>query len=239
MDARVRSPNQFLTNLIQADYDLVRPHLHSFQLVPDQVLAAAGQELDYAYLPHTALISLVVCLAHGEVTEVAMVGSHDIFGASAALVGPTALTTAIVQLGGMCSALSIKRLQEATDHSKTLRTSLMRQEQAIFEQIQQTAACNLSHATISRLARWLLRVRDASGRDELQFTPEFLAQALGVQRHAVSYVASELKDKGLIRFSRARISILDVTGLKAVACDCHETRRNDLAPWKGRQGSLN
>jgi CRP-like cAMP-binding protein len=228
MHARASSPNHFLANLIQPDFELVRPYLRSLELVPNQVLAAAGQDLEYAYLPHAGVISLVVCLAHGEPAEVAMVGSHSIFGASAALVGPTALTTAIVHLGGMCSALPIKRLREAIDRSTTLRTALNQHEQAIFVQSQQTAACNLSHPTISRLARWLLRVRDASGRDGLQFTEEFLSQVLGVQRNAVSYAASMLKDKGLVRFSHARISIHDVTGLNAVACECHRTVTGDL-----------
>jgi hypothetical protein len=35
---------------------------------------------------------------------------------------------------------------------------------------QQSAACSVSHATIARLARWRLRVRDATGSDELIFS---------------------------------------------------------------------
>jgi CRP-like cAMP-binding protein len=201
------------------------------------VLAAAGEELKFAYFPHSGIISLVVRLAHGETTEVAMVGNHSVFGASAAVGSAIALTTAVVQLAGTCSALPMRRLQEAADQSKTLRTTLVQHEQAIFVQTQQAAACNVSHPTIARLARWLLRVRDASGSDDLQFTQESLGEMLGVHRNAVSFVACALKEKGLIQFSRAHIRIIDAAGLKAAACECYETVRGELEHLK--HGTIN
>jgi CRP-like cAMP-binding protein len=218
--------------LIPSDFELVGPHLRSLELARDQVLAAAGEELKFAYFPHSGIIALVVRLAHGETTEIAMVGSHSMFGASAALGWPAALTTAVVQFASTCSVLPIKRLQVAADQSKTLRATLTRHEQAIFVQTQQTAACNVSHPTIARLARWLLRVRDASGSDDLQFTQESLGAMLGVHRNAVSFVACALKEKGLIQFSRAHIRIVDIAGLKAVACECYETVRGELEHLK-------
>jgi CRP-like cAMP-binding protein len=172
--AFARSPNRLVERLIQADFELIGPHLRSLEVERDQVLAVAGEDMKYAYFPHSGIISLVVRLPHGETTEIAMVGNLSVSGASAALGSPAALTTAIVQLGGMCSVLPIKWLLEAADQSKTLRTTLILHEQAIFVQTQQAAACNVSHPTIARLARWLLRVRDASGSDELQFTQESL-----------------------------------------------------------------
>jgi hypothetical protein len=55
---------------------------------------------------------------------------------------------------------------------------------------------------------------------------------LGVHRNAVSFVACVLKEKGLIQFSRAHIRIVDVAGLKAVACECYETVRGELEHLK-------
>lgn len=92
-----RSPNRLLANLSPADYELVKPHLHDVRLDHAAVLAAAGEALQSAYFPHSGIISLVVRLVHGDITEVAMNGRDSVFGASAALVGPMALTTAIVQ----------------------------------------------------------------------------------------------------------------------------------------------
>lgn len=227
-----RSPNRLLANLSPADYELVRPNLHDHELAHAVVLAAAGDLLDNAYFPHSGIISLVVRLIHGETTEVAMIGRDSLFGASAALAGSMALTTAIVQSPGMCTALPIKWLKAAADQSRTFSTTLVRHEQAIFVQAQQSAGCMASHTAMARLARWLLRARDATGSDELFFTQEFLGQMLGVQRNAVSYVAATLKEKGLIKFSRARIQILDVVGLKATACECYEAVKSELEQLK-------
>ncbi len=228
----VRPPNGLVALLLQADFDLVSPYLRNLELVREQVIVAAGDEITQAYLPHSGIISLVVRLMHGETTEVAMVGNQSIFGASAALGSPSALTTAIVTIGGTCSVLPIKRLREAMDQSTTLRTTLFRHEQSVLVQAQQTAACNAAHPTVARLARWLLRARDATGSDELQFTQESLGQMLGVHRNAVSFVACALKEKGVIQFSRAQIRIVDAIGLNAVACECYEVVRVDLEQLK-------
>ncbi len=235
MAPSVRPPNGLVALLLQSDFDLVGPHLRNLELVREQVIAAAGDEIKQAYLPHSGIISLVVRLTHGETTEVAMVGNQSIFGASAVLGNSSALTTAIVTIGGTCSVLPIKRLREAIDRSATLRTTLILHEQSILVQAQQTAACNASHPTVARLARWLLRARDATGSDELQFTQESLGQMLGVHRNAVSFVACALKDKGVIQFSRAQIRIIDATGLEAVACECYAVVRGDLEHLKRGQ----
>jgi CRP-like cAMP-binding protein len=232
MDGAPRSPNRLLANLSPADFELVEPYLRPLELIHTTVVATAGDELKDAYFPHSGIISLVVRLIEGETTEVAMVGRDSIFGASAALGGPLALTTAIVQSPGMCSALPIGRLIEAADLSRTFRTILARHEQAIFVQTQQAAACIAWHPAPERLARWLLRARDAAGSDELHLSPEFLGQMLGVKRNAASLVAGSLQDKGLVRIGRGQIRIVDAVKLKAAACECYSTVRDELEHLK-------
>jgi hypothetical protein len=48
---------------------------------------------------------------------------------------------------------------------------------------------NASHTVEARMCRWLLRIRDLTGSDEMNLTQEFLAQMLGVRRTSVSLVA--------------------------------------------------
>ena len=55
----------------------------------------------------------------------------------------------------------------------------------------------------------------------LPLTQEFLGFMLGVQRSTVSGAAAALQAKGLIRYSRGQIEILDREGLKAGACECY------------------
>jgi len=104
-----------------------------------------------------------------------------------------------------------------------LVSRLIRHEQVLFAQSQQSAACNASHSVENRMCRWLLRMRDLAGSDDLTLTQEFLAQMLGVRRPSVSIVASVLQKAGLIRYSRGNIRILDVKGMLEGSCECYAT----------------
>jgi Mn-dependent DtxR family transcriptional regulator len=69
----------------------------------------------------------------------------------------------------------------------------------------------------------VLRARDLSGSDHLPFTQEFLAEMLGVRRTSVTTVARTLQEAGMIKYSRGKIEIRDVDGLREGACECYET----------------
>jgi CRP-like cAMP-binding protein len=73
--------------------------------------------------------------------------------------------------------------------------------------------------------RWLLMTRDCLRTDTFLLTQDFLAHMLGVRRSGVSEVARRLRQRGLIRYSRGKITIVDVAGLRATSCVCYETIR--------------
>jgi CRP-like cAMP-binding protein len=223
------SPNHLLASLPAEDFELLRPHLRSVEMVQGVVLAQSGEKLTHAYFPHSGIISLVVNLAQGEMVESAMIGRDSVFGASASLDGLTSLSNAIVQLPGFASILGVGHLRTAADQSASFRTSLIRHEQVLFVQAQQSAACNASHSLESRLSRWLLRTRDLSGSDTLLLTQEFLAEMLGVRRNAVSIVANTLQSAGFIQYNRGHIRITNLVGLKETTCECYETVRDHYA----------
>jgi CRP-like cAMP-binding protein len=216
-------PNNFLASLPAKDFELLRPHLKPFDLVHEELLFDAGETLNRVYLPHSGVISLVVGLADGQLIEAAMVGRDSLVGGSAALDGGIALNRGIVQVEGIATILDVKTLREIADESVAFRTMLIRHEQVLFAQAQQSAACNASHTVEARMSRWLLRTRDLTGSDMLGLTQEYLAQMLGVRRTSVSLVANTLQDAGLIRYSRGRIEITNLEGLRATSCECYET----------------
>ena len=218
-----RSPNHLLASLPAADFELLRPHLQPVELVHETVLLETGAPVTHVYFPHSGIISLVVDLAGGEMIEVAMVGRDSILGSSSVLNGRIALNKAIVQLPGTASILDIAHLQTIAKQSETFRSTLLRHEQVLFVQAQQSAACNASHTVESRLSRWLLRSRDLSGSDTLLLTQEFLAQMLAVRRTSVSLVAHTFQQAGLIRYRRGRIEITNLEGLIDSACECYGT----------------
>jgi CRP-like cAMP-binding protein len=216
------SPNRLLASLVRADIELLRPHLKPTELKNETVLYEAGDPVDRVF-PHSGIISLVVELSGGQVIEAAMIGRDSMLGATAALDGQVSLNKAIVQLPGTGETLDVGRFRDVAEQSPALRTTLLRHEQVLFAQAQQSAACNASHTVEARLARWLLRSRDLSGSDTLALTQEFLAQMLGVRRSSVSPVATTLQRAGLIRYSRGHIEILDLEGLRSASCECYGT----------------
>jgi CRP-like cAMP-binding protein len=132
------------------------------------------------------------------------------------------LTDAIVQLPGFASTLSVGRLRTAAERSVTFRTTLIRHEQALFAQAQQSAACNAAHTVEARLARWLLRMYDLSEGVTLPLTQDFLAQMIGVKRNSVSAVAHILQESGIIKYSRGHIEITNLEGLGNASCECYK-----------------
>jgi CRP-like cAMP-binding protein len=215
--------NGLLASLPHADFDLLRAHLTSVKLDHEAVLYEAGETVKCVYFPHIGVISLVVDLSSGETIETGMVGCDSLVGGSSALDGKVALNKAIVQIAGEASVLDLERLRSAADKSIAFRTTLIRHEQMILVQAQQSAACNVSHALEARLARWLLRCRDLMTSDNLELTQEFLGQMLGVRRTSVTLVASTLQQAGLIKYRRGHIHIIDVEGLRDAACECYQT----------------
>ena len=222
MDAIPHSPNHLLATLPAADFELLQPHLETIALVQEAVLVGARDRLTKVFFPHNGVISLVVSLAGGGTVEVASIGNDSIFGASAALDGNISLTDAIVQLPGTASTLDVGVLRTVASHSIGFRTTLIRHEQALFAQAQQSAACNAMHSAESRLARWLLRMHDLAGEDRLHLTQDFLAQMIGVQRNSVSTVAHALQESGIIKYSRGNIEITDLKALKEASCECYQ-----------------
>ena len=223
MDQSIRSQNRLLASLPSADFGLLRPHLKQIELAHETVLFEAGDTVTHIYFPHSGVISLVVELVDGQMIEAAMIGRDSLVGGSAALDGKIALNKGIVQIPGAASVLAVDRLREVADASVSFRTTLIRHEQVLLVQAQQSAACNASHAVEARLARWLLRSRDLSGDDMLELTQEFLAQMLGVRRTSVTLVARTLQQAGLIKYRRGKVQICDLEGLREASCECYET----------------
>jgi CRP-like cAMP-binding protein len=222
-DTISRPPNGFLSALSADDYELIRPHLRTVDLVPETVLVEVGEPLKRAYLPHRGVISLVVKLAKGEHVQIAMIGRDSVFGAFSTLGDATALNCAVVVVPGVASTIELDRLREATDRSAGLRALLVRHGLAVYVQIQQTAGCNAAHTVESRLARCLLQTHDLCGGSELVLTQESLAQMIGARRNSVSLVANTLQQANFIHYSRGHIEITNLEGLSKTSCECYAT----------------
>jgi hypothetical protein len=99
----------------------------------------------------------------------------------------------------------ITEFHQLAEQSIGFRATLIKHEQVLLAQSQQSAACNATHTIESRLSRWLLRCRDLVGADDLPLTREFIAQVLGVRLTSVSIVANTLQQVGFIRYKRGNL----------------------------------
>jgi CRP-like cAMP-binding protein len=225
--------NAILASLSASDASALRPHLKATHLQQKTVLYEAGDLIDAVYFPITACVSLVVTLATGETTEGAMVGRDGAIGIASALDGKVAMCRAIVQLGGDAMFCDPAAFRGAALQSESLIAKVMRHEQTLFAQAQQSTACMANHEIDARLCRWLLRARDLSGSDQLPFTQEFLAEMLGVRRTSVTTVARTLQEAGMVKYTRGKIEVLDVEGLREGACECYETVKEQYGQLLG------
>lgn len=213
--------NHLLELLQPSDTKLLAPHLKLAKFEQHHVLFEADERIRHAYFPTTAVVSLVVTLSTGEMVEAAMVGNDGVVGAAAALDGKVALSRGIIQLGGEIIVCDTDALNSAALQSPKLLALLIRHEQTVYAQAQQSAACFATHQVEARLCRWLLRARDLSGSDYLPFTQEYLGEMLGVRRTSVTAVAHTLQEAGLIKYARGKIQVTDAEGLQASACECY------------------
>ena len=218
-----QSQNHILNSLPQNIFARMEPHLASVELAFASVIAETGQQVESVYFPYTGVISLVVEMQVGDMIETAMVGRDGVVNGTSALDGKISLHKAIVQVAGRASVINSDALRRLAEECEPIRSILIRHDQVLFAQAQQSAGCNACHTVEARMCRWLLRIRDLTGSDDMELTQEYLSQMLGVRRSSVSLVAGTLQSAGFIKYRRGHISLMDIDSLKQGACECYET----------------
>lgn len=217
------SPNLILASLPQNIFSALEPHLKQVTLALGDVVAETGEPVRAVYFPFNGVISLVVAMQVGEMIETAMVGRDGVVNGTAALDSKVSFHRGIIQVAGTAATINPDTLRTLAREFEPLQSLLIRHEQVLFAQAQQSAACNAGHTVEARMCRWLLRMRDLMQSDELKLTQEFLAQMLGVRRTSVSLTAGTLQRAGLIKYRRGNIHLLEIEQLKENACECYET----------------
>jgi CRP-like cAMP-binding protein len=218
-----QSPNRILNALPQNIFAAMVPHLRNVTLVFGDVIAESGDPVRNVYFPFAGVVSLVVEMQVGEMIETAMVGRDGVVNGTSALDGKVSLHKGIVQVAGAAATINPDLLRKLAHEFGPLQSLLIRHEQVLLAQAQQSAGCNASHTVESRMCRWLLRMRDLAQSNDLKLTQEFLAQMLGVRRTSVSLVAGTLQRAGLIKYARGNIHLVDLEQLEQSACECYET----------------
>jgi CRP-like cAMP-binding protein len=202
-----------------------------------EVLYRANEPITHVYFPHRGTVSVVCTFEDGSSVEAGMVGNEGMFGVSVFLGSVTAPLEAVVQLPGEALRMRAEVLREEFKRGGHLQDLLLRYTQGFIIQIAQTAACNRAHPIDGRLAKWLLMSQDRAQCSQLQLTHEFIATMLGTRRAGVTEAAGKLQDKGLIRYRRGSVRILDQPQMEAYSCECYEIVKREFERLLGDGGN--
>jgi CRP-like cAMP-binding protein len=202
------------------------PQLERVDLERKTVVTRAFEPSQYAYLPVTAVISLISRSESGETLEVGMIGRDGILASSVLPGAATMPCDGIVQIPGIAYRMPAKTLRREVTADGSLHTALGRFAQVLLARSMQIAACNAFHAVEQRCVRWLLMVSDLADSREIPMTHELLAAVLGVRRPTMTLVLGALHRARLVEEERGRIIIHDRTRLETDACECYRAMRD-------------
>ena len=222
MSNRSASFNRILGSIPPLEYQRLRDQLGLVTLKFGQVLYEPGKAIRYVYFPINCLVSLLTAVDRRRTLEVGMVGNEGMAGMPFILGMGVSGVRALVQGAGAALRMAAGPFRIEFDRNAALQQALYRYTYALMAQISQTAACNRFHDTEARLARWLLMTSDRVGSQDFALTQEFLAHMLGLRRVGVTEAASALKRRKLIDYTRGKLRILDVAGLRQASCSCYQ-----------------
>jgi CRP-like cAMP-binding protein len=195
------------------------------QLAQSEVLGGAGEPTRHVYFPINGFISLVTSIDGKPVLEVGMVGREGMLGAQVALRVLTQPLHALVQGAGTAWRIPISAFRQELDNCAPLQLIMGRYLYVLMLQLAFSAACTRFHQIDARLSRWLLMMQDRAHADTFGVTQEFLSFMLGVRRVGISGAAAVLQHKGLIEYSRGRVTVLNRKALEAISCTCYSDDR--------------
>jgi CRP-like cAMP-binding protein len=227
MASDARPQNHILRSLSAEARERIYPHLKLIPLSLGTVLYEPGHRMRHIYFPADTVVSLIHVLEDGACAEIAIVGSEGVVGVSLFMGGETTTTRAVVQNSGFAYQLSGARLKREFDRHGEMLRLLLRYTQSLITQMSQTAVCNRHHSVDQQLCRWLLLSTDRLCADELAMTHESIANMLGVRREGITDAAGGLQRRGVIRYKRGLIRILNRPALEKGCCECYQAVKKE------------
>jgi len=213
--------NRLLDRLPKADWRTLRERCETIALRQGDKIYGAENAVTHVYFPTTAVCSLVVSTADGEVAEAGTIGNEGMLGLPAYLGAETALHTVFTQRAGGALRMSVEAFRESLQKSVRFEKLVQRYVAYSWRHANQTVACNALHSVEKRACRWLLLTHDRVGDGDFVLTHEFLAEMLGTHRQTVSIVAATLQRAGLIQYRRGVVRVLNRAELEAASCECY------------------
>jgi CRP-like cAMP-binding protein len=235
--------NRLLEPLPENDLRRMLAGCETVALAFSEVLYLPTERLGHVYFPTSSFISLVMPVDRTDSLEVGLIGNEGMFGVPLALGVDASPVGAVVRGAGAALRMDAALFSRELGRSDALQRTIDRYAFVHLSQLAQAAACTRFHVVEARLARWLLMTQDRARTSTFHVTQEFLALMLGVRRVGVTKAASSLQRRGLIKYNRGDITVLDRCRLEAASCGCYDADRDHYdrmfgaspAGWRDRR----
>jgi CRP-like cAMP-binding protein len=220
--------NRILAALPKAACNRIVAQMKRVVLKNRQIAYDVNKPIKFVYFPLTGVFSLVTFMEDGEGVEVATIGNEGMVGLPLFLGVERTSGKAFTQVPGDSLRMTAAAFTKEISRQGPLTQTLQLYTQALMVQISQGMACNGKHSLRQRCARWLLMTQDRVASETFPLSQEFLALMLGVRRTGVSKVATDLKQAGLIQYSRGVIQILKRKELEDTSCECYRVIKKEF-----------
>jgi len=220
--------NRILAALPKPAYKRIMLQMERVVLENGQLAYDVNKPIKFIYFPLTGVFSLVTFMEDGEGVEVATIGNEGMVGLPLFLGVDRTSGKEFTQVPGDSLRMTASAFKKHISRQGPLTRTLQLYTQALMVQISQGMARNGIHSMKQRCARWLLMTQDRVASETFPLSQEFLALMLGVRRGGVNKVATELKQAGLIQYSRGVISILKRKELEDSSCECYRVIKKEF-----------
>jgi CRP-like cAMP-binding protein len=232
--AKSNNSRNVILNLIpKSEFPILSQHLEYSPLTHKKIIYQPNDSVEAIYFVETGVISILSVLQEGGSIEIATVGNEGVVGISSFFGTRKFPLKAIVQIEGEAYRMPVEKFEHfISKNNNSLSTIVRRYAQALFTQLAQSVACNRVHNIEQRCAKWLLQTSDRANSEKYALTQEFLGQMLGVRRASVNAVERDFQQRGLIRYKRGFVEIVDRAALGAVTCDCYRIIRDEYEDFQ-------
>jgi CRP-like cAMP-binding protein len=192
-------------------------------LVSGHLVSGSDTPTRHVYFPTGSILSLMTSSKDSPVLEVGMVGSEGMLGLQVVLAVASVPLQASVRGSGTAWRVATEPFNRELARSRALQKSMNSYLQVTLLQLSSEARCVRFHQISQRLARWLLMTHDRTHADSFNVTQALIARLMGVRRVGIAMAAARLQRRGMIRYARGVLTIVDRNALESESCSCYET----------------
>ena len=213
--------SKLLNRLPTSELQRLLPHFETIPLTQNKVLFEARDEIKNVYFPLSGLVSLLGTAHTGDIMGIALIGNDGMIGVPLVLRTGVMPYQVVVQIPGESLRISAEVFKRELKLNKEFEDRLLKYSNTLLDHLGQSRICNQFHSIEARFCSELLISRDRVGSDTLVFTQEIISHMLGAPRTGITKVANDLRDAGIIRYRRGKITVSNREAMERLACECY------------------